>query len=44
MRSGAPEALAYNGLVLSWPEITRLAQEGGKPRIAQTRMFEEKEE
>ena len=28
----ATEALAYNGLVLSWPEITRLAREGGKPR------------
>lgn len=26
----APEALAYNGLVQSWPEITRLAREGGK--------------
>jgi putative DNA methylase len=24
----AAEALAYNGLVLSWPEITRLAREG----------------
>ncbi|MGE0125779.1 MAG: hypothetical protein AB7U25_22835, partial [Vicinamibacterales bacterium] len=27
----APEALAYNGLVQSWPEITRLAQEGARP-------------
>ena len=25
----APEALAYNGLVQSWPEIVRLAREGG---------------
>jgi putative DNA methylase len=25
----AAEALAYNGLVQSWPEITRLAREGG---------------
>jgi putative DNA methylase len=25
----APEALSYNGLVQSWPEITRLAREGG---------------
>ena len=28
----AAEALSYNGLVQSWPEITRLAREGGKPR------------
>ena len=28
----AAEALAYNGLVQSWPEITRLAREGGKPQ------------
>ncbi len=28
----APEALTYNGLVQSWPEITRLAREE-KPRI-----------
>ena len=35
----APEALAYNGLVLSWPEITRLAREGGKPRDRQAEMF-----
>ena len=26
------EALSYNGLVQSWPEITRLARESGKPR------------
>lgn len=26
----APEALSYNGLVQSWPEIVRLAQEGPK--------------
>jgi putative DNA methylase len=26
----APEALAYNGLVQSWPEIVRLAREGGR--------------
>ena len=30
----AAEALSYNGLVQSWPEITRLAREGG---IAQAR-------
>ena len=40
----APEALAYNGLVQSWPEITRLAREGGKPRAAQTEMFAGNEE
>jgi putative DNA methylase len=40
----AAEALAYNGLVLSWPEMTRLAREGNKPRTAQTTMFEENEE
>ena len=40
----AAEALAYNGLVQSWPEITRLAREGGKPRAEQTTMFEGKEE
>ncbi|HEX7571387.1 MAG TPA: DUF1016 N-terminal domain-containing protein, partial [Verrucomicrobiae bacterium] len=28
----APEALAYNGLVQSWPELLRLAQQGGKPK------------
>ena len=27
----AAEALAYNGLVQSWPEIARLAREGGRP-------------
>ena len=31
----AAEALAYNGLVQSWPEITRLAREGGKPEAEQ---------
>jgi putative DNA methylase len=40
----AAEALAYNGLVQSWPEITRLARGGGKPRAEQTTMFEGKEE
>ncbi|HYK87233.1 MAG TPA: hypothetical protein VE398_00575, partial [Acidobacteriota bacterium] len=37
----AAEALAYNGLVQSWPEIVRLAQEGGRPRSRQTEMFEQ---
>ncbi len=40
----APEALAYNGLVLSWPEITRLAREGGEPRATQSEMFKEDED
>ena len=37
----AQEALSYNALVQSWPEITRLAREGGAPRRAQTEMFED---
>ena len=36
----AAEALSYNGLVQSWPEIARLAREGGKPRQAQAGLFE----
>ncbi len=42
----ADEALAYNGLVQSWPEITRLAREGGKtkPRTEQGGLFPEPEE
>ena len=40
----AAEALSYNGLVQSWPEITHLAREGGKPRTAQSALFEEREE
>jgi len=35
----AAEALAYNGLVQSWPEIVRLAQEGGKPAGAEPDLF-----
>ncbi|SPF49807.1 conserved hypothetical protein [Syntrophobacter sp. SbD1] len=36
----ASEALSYNGLVQSWPEITRLAREvNNKPRPGQTTMF-----
>jgi len=38
------EALSYNGLVQSWPEITRLAREGGKPRETQAGLFERSEE
>ena len=38
------EAMSYNGLVLSWPEITRLAQGGENSSGAQTAMFAEAEE
>ena len=37
------EALSYNGLVQSWPEITRLAREGGKPQQAAPGLFDEEE-
>jgi putative DNA methylase len=37
----AAEALSYNGLVQSWPEITRLAREGGKPQMEQAPLFEQ---
>src|SRR5204863_5584911 len=40
----AAEALAYNGLVQSWPELTRLAREGSKPGAEQTGLFPEIEE
>lgn len=37
----ADEALAYNGLVIAWPELTKLAQaERSKATATQTRMFE----
>lgn len=37
----ADEALAYNGLVIAWPELTKLARaERSKATEAQTRMFE----
>ena len=39
----AAEALAYNGLVQSWPEIVRLAQEGGQRPAAQADLFEARE-
>jgi putative DNA methylase len=42
----APEALAYNGLVQSWPELVRLSQQGGKPKAPveqQPTMFTETE-
>ena len=41
----AQEALSYNGLVQSLPEITRLAREDGAPRVAeQAALFEENQE
>jgi putative DNA methylase len=40
----ATEALSYNGLVQSWPEIVRLSQEGGRPRDEQTDLFDDNEE
>ncbi len=40
----APEALAYNGLVQSWPEIVRLARESGTPKTEQGGLFGETEE
>jgi putative DNA methylase len=40
----APEALAYNALVQSWPEIVRLAREGGAAKPAQAGLFDEAEE
>jgi putative DNA methylase len=38
------EALAYNGLVQSWPEIVRLARDGNKTRVEQGALFGETEE
>jgi putative DNA methylase len=40
----AAEGLAYNGLVQSWPEIVRLAREGGKPKTEQAALFGATEE
>ena len=37
----AAEALSYNGLVQSWPEISRLAQEAGRPGAEQAGLFGE---
>jgi putative DNA methylase len=33
------EALAYNALVLGWPEIARLARDGTKAQVSQTDLF-----
>lgn len=38
------EALSYNSLVQSWPEISRLARESGMSRARQTTLFDENEE
>ena len=38
----AAEALSYNGLVQSWPEISRLAQEAGRPGAEQAGLFGER--
>jgi putative DNA methylase len=35
----AQEALSYNALVQSWPEIARLAHDGTKPQASQAEMF-----
>jgi putative DNA methylase len=40
----AADALAYNGLVQSWPEIVRLAREADKPKAQQGGLFAETEE
>jgi putative DNA methylase len=37
----AQQALSYNGLVQSWPEISRLAREAGQPQPEQAHMFEQ---
>ena len=39
----AAEALSYNGLVQSWPEISRLAREGSRSHAAQTTLFDSEE-
>lgn len=38
----APEALSYNGLVQSWPEIMRIARDGNAPQPEQTQLFEQR--
>jgi putative DNA methylase len=40
----AAEALAYNGLVQSWPEINRIAREGRRPGAEQGALFPDTEE
>lgn len=39
----AEEALAYNGLVQSWPEIARISMEGSRPQVpTEIDMFDER--
>ncbi len=40
-RKRTQEALSYNSLVQSWPEITRLARNGAKSQPSQTRLFDQ---
>ncbi len=40
----AQEALSYNGLVQSWPEVVRISREIGRPREAQPGLFSRTEE
>ncbi|MGE5571724.1 MAG: DUF1156 domain-containing protein [Bacteroidota bacterium] len=40
-KNRSQEARAYNALVLGWPEVTRLAQEGGRQKAAQVKLFVE---
>ena len=37
----ATEALSYNALVQSWPEINRLARQQPEPEVAQAQMFQQ---
>lgn len=37
----AAEALSYNALVQSWPEVTRLARDGAKSQPSQTQLFDQ---
>ena len=38
------DALSYNSLVRSWPEISRLSRELGAPRVTQASMFSDSED
>jgi putative DNA methylase len=39
-RKRAQEAISYNGLVQSWPEIARLAREAGRSPAQQAGLFD----